>query len=138
MSKIKKVKKVKCGRVTHVGISRLFNLGNYCNRKIEIGAEVAQGQSASETMRRLFLITERLRPLRKPSCAASYEAAVKKAAEEQSEYEKANLPSWIAEMGDWTLATHLRLTALQELDDLGGHTDEKDAKTDWDIDDTPF
>ena len=137
-TKTRKPKTPKLGRVSHLAISRLFNLGNYCNRKIEISAEVASGQSASETLQTLYQIVERLGPLRPPDCKGQYEAALRQAPSEQSEYVKEHLDEWNKEMANHALKQEQRGEALRALDDLGGFSKTTDHKESWDSDDTPF
>lgn len=136
MSK-KKKSPPKCGRVTSVGISRLFNLGNYCNRKIEISAQVGPGESAHDTLANLYWIVERLGPIHKPEACRQLEAATKKPAGEQSEYEKAHLDEWADEASRYHTRVADREMAIKLLDDLGAVTAERDHKSTWD-DDTPF
>jgi len=140
MSKIKrKPKPPKCGRVSYVTVSRLYNLGNYENRKIEISAEIAPGQSAKQTVSNLWWICEVLKPLKRPSSVAQFEAAIKKTAQEQNEYEKNHLEEWREEFEKFSARKELRETAVKLLDDLGGVTVHTDHKDKWDFgDDTPF
>lgn len=133
-----KTKKPKCGRVTHVSVSRLFNLGNYCNRKIDVAAEVAPGQSATATLSNLYWIVEQLGPLKKPHYFDEFHAAIKKPAESQTEWEKGHLEEWSEAVKAYSTRLALRAEALTLLDDLGGASKYTDHKTKWEDDDTPF
>ena len=138
MSK-RKPKPPKVGRVKYVSVSRLYNLGNYENRKIDISAEVAPRESASQTAKNLWWICEALKPLRRPSSVESYEAAIKKPVSEQNEYEKNHLEEWQEEYKTFCIRKELREKAIGLLDDLGGATVYTDHKEKWDFgDDTPF
>lgn len=134
----KKTKLPKCGKVTSVSVSRLYNLGNYCNRRIDVSAVVGPGESASATLANLYWILERLGPIRKPSCFDEFEKATKKLAEQQSEWEKQNLEEWSATVSAYHTLKAQRSEALRLLDDLGGVSQYTDHKEKWEDDDPPF
>lgn len=138
-TKTPKPKKVKLGRITYVGISRLFNAGNYENVKYELGAEVPADASPSETLRQIVHVITCLKPLHKPSCFTQFEDASKKTETEQSEWEKGHMKEWAEEVAAYHHRKQLRDNALSELDQMGAKSTFKDAKRDWGFgDDTPF
>jgi hypothetical protein len=134
-TKTKKSKPVKVGRVTFVSVSRLSNLGNYQNIKFDLSAEVAKGDSATETFRRLAMVLQDMRPISPPSCLASFDAARKKMDAERTEYENAHWDEWSKEISGFNEHRRRQLDALHALDDLGGHSLFKDAKNTWDNND---
>lgn len=137
--KKKTPKKVKLGRITYVGISRLFNAGNYENVKYELGAEVPADACPSETFRQMVFVITSLKPLRKPSCYDQYQAAAKKTEAEQSEWEKGHIKEWAEEVSNYLALKQRREEALMELDKMGSKTTYKDAKRNWESnDDVPF
>ena len=137
--KTKKPKTVKTGRIVYVGISRLFNAGNYENVKYELGAEVAEGECASETFRQMVHVLTSLKPLRKPSCYDQWETAIKRTEAEQSEWEKGHIKEWAEDVAAYLALKQRREMALIELDKLGGKSTARDAKQSWpDSDDFEF
>lgn len=136
--KTTKAKKSKpAGRITSIAISRLYNLGNYQNIKYDLAAEVAPGQKAGEVFAELHFILASLRPFPKPSCFDDYAAAIKKPQTIQSEWEKSHLEEWTENVCAWNERRRRRDEAVRRLDELGGHSFFKDAKTGWDNDE-PF
>lgn len=119
-------------RVTHVSISRLYNLGNYQNVKYEIGAEVPAEACAADVLKELFYILQMLKPLPVPHCKRDYERAIKKTNEELSNYEREQLEGWREEVERYDSRKRLRLEALTALDSLGGHSEFRDGKNSWD------
>lgn len=129
----------KTGRITYVGVKRLFNAGNYENVSYDLGAEVAPGECPSETFRQMVFVITSLKPIRKPSCYDQYQAAAKKTEAEQSEYEKGHMKEWAEDVSNFLALKQRRELALQELDKMGCKTTYKDAKQNWDdACDTPF
>lgn len=134
----KKTKPPKCGKVTSVSVSRLYNLGNYCNRRIDVSAAVNPGDSASKTLANLYWILEMLGPIRKPGCFDDFQKAKKKTTEQLSEWEKQNLQVWKEEISTFHVRTAQRSEALRLLDDLGGVSQYTDHKEKWEDDDPTF
>lgn len=135
--KTKQPKPVKCGRITHVSVSRLYNLGNYQNIKFDLSAEIPDGASAQETFRRLNLILMDLSPF-KP-----FEGYERKRLEElrtklqgeHSQYEKDQLAELETKEGDFNTRRARRTLALQAMDDIGGAALFQDHKSAWSHDD---
>lgn len=136
--KTKTPKKVKLGRITYVGVSRLFNAGNYENVKYELGAEVAPGECPSETFRQMVHVLTSLKPIIKPSCYDQYESASKKTEAEQSEWEKGHIKEWAEEITTYLAKKQRREQALIELDKMGCKTTVRDAKLSWQDDEDCF
>ena len=133
----KKPKPKKTGRVSFVSVSRLYNLGNYQNVKYELAAEIAKGESPSETLIKLTEVILALRPISPPDHAlVSLKAARKKKLSERSEYEKENFSSWLEAERDYRQKIDARRNAVLALDLMGGSSVSTDHKQNWD--DTPW
>lgn len=127
-----KTKKQPKARITSISVSRLYNTGNYTNVKYDLTAEVPEGASAVEALRQMVYTLRCLRPISRPSCSESFEAAVKKTEKEQTNYEKENLPEWRDRMAVYHTQKANRDAAVLALDDLGGTRTKRDAKNSWD------
>lgn len=134
----KTTKPAKCGKVTSLSVSRLYNLGNYQNVKFDLTVQVGPGESASQTFTNVMWIINQLRPLRVPECQESYENAIKLPAETQSEYQKQHLEEWASEMTTWAEKKRRRAEAVAAFDDLGGVSKYTDHKEKWDDEDAPY
>lgn len=119
-------------------MSRVYNTGNYTNVSYSITAEVPKGASAKGTLFELCHTMQLLKPIKRPDCLDRLERVRKKPAEEQSAYEKENLPEWMEQAEVYARRLADRQAALESLDDLGGAMEKRDAKTSWDDDDTYF
>lgn len=129
----------KRSRITSIQVSRLYNTGNYTNISYSLTAEVPKGGSALETLKQLYYVIQMLKPLRKPECLDRFKTASAKMEGEQSEYEKEHLPEWREEIVNFEALKAAREAAVKSLDDLGGSSQRRDAKRDWEDDnDTPF
>lgn len=118
-------------RVTHIAVSRLFNLGNYQNVRYDVGVDVPAEANAEDIFRELNYILAALKPIPRPNCVEELRRALKKSDEERSSYEKENWGSWNEVVAAWELRKKLRREAIQALDSLGGHSEFRDAKEDW-------
>lgn len=130
MSKSKK--RVKTGRVKTIGISKVYNTGNYTNVRYEIQAELSPGDSAGATMIEIARIINALRPITIPSCIDQLNAARAKLLLERSHYEKENYSSWLKQEEQYNRLVAKRKRAVEDLDRLGGTATFKDAKLSWD------
>lgn len=119
-------------RITSISVSRLYNTGNYTNVKYDLTAEVPEGASAVEALRQMVYTLQCLKPVSKPSCLESFQAAVKKTETEQTNYEKENLPEWRERIQEYQTLKANRDAAVLALDDLGGTSIRRDAKNSWD------
>lgn len=135
--KTKQPKPVKCGRVTHVAVSRLYNLGNYQNIKFDLSAEIPAGASAQETFRRLNLILQDLAPFKKFEGyeVKRLEDLRKKTRDELSQFEKDQIEELQSKESDFNTRRARRTAALQAIDDIGGAALFQDAKSEWSHDD---
>ena len=120
--------------MTFVSISRLYNLGNYQNVKYEIGAEVPDGQNATDVFKELRFIMAALKPIAKPDCIHEYRRALKETEESRSTYQKEHFTEWEEAIAAYTKRFELREQALKALDSLGGNALYRDAKNEWDDD----
>lgn len=138
--KTKKPRKRPSPNVVSVSVSRVYNTGNYTNIKYDLVAQVPKGASAKGTLYELHHIISMLKPVRKPDCAASFEAARKKPAEEQTNWEKEHAQEWDDQMAAYHQRIADRNEALHSLDDLRGAMEKRDAKNNWSYqdDDCPF
>lgn len=137
--KTKKTKAKLClARIDSIGVSKVYNTGNYTNVKYELHAALEPGDDAAAVLKELVYIIQMLRPLYKPDCFDSFTRAIKKTEEEQSAYEKENLPAWRDTIEQYELRKSRRFEAVQSLSDLGGTITRKDAKDEWNEDETPF
>lgn len=92
--KTKKTKSKLClARIDSIGVSKVYNTGNYTNVKYELHAAPEPGDDAAAVLKELVYIIQMLRPLYKPDCFDSFTRAIKKTEEEQSAYERENLPA---------------------------------------------
>jgi hypothetical protein len=135
MSK-KKSPKPRRGRVTHLEVSKLYNLGNYSNVSYRICVEVPRGASAKIAFVDAVSILHALRPVPKPHCIDQFEACLKKTNEERSTWERDHFDEWSTAVQEYKGIMAMRRAAIDRLDLLGGTMVERDAKTTWD--DTPF
>ncbi len=133
----KKTKPKKTGRIVHVGVSRLYSLGNYENCRYEVSAEVSKGQSPKETLLQLVQIVKALKPIGRPSCLNELKAARKKLLSERTAWEKEHYSSWLEQEKLYNEARRQRVAAIELMDEMGVTRTEKDAKTTWD-DDVPW
>jgi hypothetical protein len=126
-------------KIVSVSVSRVYNTGNYTNIKYDLTAQVPKGASAKGTLYELHHIISMLKPVREPDCRSQFDAAVKKPAEEQTNWEKDHLKEWSDMMASYHQRIAARNAALQSLDDLGGAIEKRDAKKNWSYeDDCPF
>lgn len=138
-TKVQKPKKIKT-RVTSISVGATYNLGNYENVRYDVSAEVGEGESAMAAFQELRYIIARLKPLREPGCAHQFRRASKLDEAERTQYQKENLPTLAEEMKDFLGAKGLRAEAIKMLDTLGGNSQFRDAKQNWESesDDIPF
>lgn len=122
-------------RVTHIGLSRLFNLGNYENIKFDVSVEVPEGQSAALTLSMLLKILQKLRPLKQSYEVTRAIRILNTPETELSETERGNLEEYRALVDAHAIRVQERKEALQKLDALGGTSTEKDAKDSWEFED---
>lgn len=125
-------------RITAIGVTKLYNTGNYTNVKYDLSAEVPKGASAAETLRELAAILVALRPLSVPSCLDQLRSARRKKLSERSEYEKEHFSTWLAAETEYHKEAAKRERAVEQLDNLGGCSVSRDAKNKWEDDDTPW
>lgn len=129
----------KRARVVHVEVKALFNLGNYQNITYGMSAEVPAGGSARQTLIDLQWIIGRLRPIRKPDCEAEYEQCSKTPEGERTEWQKNHSQEWAERMANYHARVAQQSQALRLLDEIGGKSEYRDAKAEWENeDDTPF
>lgn len=118
-------------RVTHIAVSRLFNLGNYQNVRYDVGVDVPAEANAEDIFRELRYILAALKPIPQPSCLDEFRRAIKKPESERSNYEKENFEAWTETIAAWELRKKTRNEAIKALDSLGGHSEFRDAKESW-------
>lgn len=134
---MKKSTPKKTGRIVHVGVSRLYSLGNYENCRYEISAEVTKGQSPKETLLQLVQIARALKPITHPSCLNELKAARKKLLSERTAWEKEHYKHWLEQEALFNEAKRQRVAAIELMDEMGVTRTEKDHKNSWD-DDCPW
>lgn len=125
-------------RVTHITVTRLYNLGNYEHVRFELGAEVPPGASAKHTLFELAAVAARLRPVKKPYDYERAIEALNKLPEQLSEYEKEKIETYRECVQGYAGAKALQRAAFEQLDTLGGTSKRTDAKLDWQDDDAPW
>lgn len=129
-----------------LGISRLYNLGNYEHVRYELNVEVPQGVRPSEVMTKIVHLMQAIKP-KPPVPSYDYERAVKQL-ESPQEWHKNLKPAKarraaikdmcvsaakiVEEYETWQKR---RAAALDLLDALGGHATTTDHKIDWEDDD---
>jgi hypothetical protein len=133
-----KTKAPKRSRIVQVEVSVLYNLGNYSNVRYSLAAEVPKGGSARQTLHDLKHILTMLKPVHEPDSADQLERVLAKPEEDRSAYEKEHLREWAETVGKYKGRLTLRDQALRLLDELGGASEFRDAKAEWESDDTPF
>lgn len=137
--KKKTPKKVKTGRVSSIGISRLYNTGNYTNVRYDLSCQIEKGESAKATMMEMLRVLVALRPTPRPGCLDQLEAARKTPLTQRSEYVKEHYPDWLREEAEYKRDMARRRQAVDDLDRMGGTAVMKDAKLSWeDNDDIPW
>ena len=117
--------------VTRLTVGRLYNLGNYEHVRYEITAEVPKGGSAKKTLLDIGAILAGLKPQKKPYDYAKMKDALAKLPEALSAYEKDNLEEWRKTVTQIEAQRNLRMEALDKLDAVGGVSEHKDAKRNW-------
>lgn len=130
--------KTKKSKVTHVSISRLYNMGSYEHVKYDLGVEVPDGASANEAFMGIARILFALKPIKFPYNFESMKDLLAKPMEELSESEKSIRPEYAERVGEIERLRAARVEALKQLDDLGGTGQHKDAKLSWGDDEDLF
>ena len=134
-----KAKKVKTGRVSSIGISRLYNTGNYTNVRYDLSCQIEKGESAKATLLEMVRVLHMLRPISRPSCLDQLEAARKTPLTQRSEYVKMHYPDWLREEAEYKREMARRRQAVEDLDRMGGTATMLDHKLSWeDNDDVPW
>jgi hypothetical protein len=133
-----KAKKVKTGRVVTIGLSRLFNTGNYTNLKIDLTCQIEKGESAASTLIEMGRLIHSLRPIRKPDCLEQLRIVRTKKLSDRSEYEKAHFGDWLRLEAEYKRDLSARNQAIEDMDRLGGVATQIDHKLSWDSDDQPW
>lgn len=129
-------------RITSIGLSRVYNTGNYTNIKLKLGAEVPPGASARQTLLALSRILSAANPgpnirrsdvERAERILANPEALGKDTVDPKRR--RAFIRSQVKEakelMAQVKRHEARRELALAALDNLGGTITEKDAKLSW-------
>ncbi len=135
---MKKTKSKRTGRITAISVSRLYNTGNYTNVKYELSAEVPKGASPGETLRQMVFVLQALRPISRPDCLDQLRRARTKKLSERSEYDKEHYSDWLRIEAEWKKELAEREVAVGLLEALGGTSESRDAKLDWQDADTPW
>jgi hypothetical protein len=126
-------------RITKITVARLYNLGRYEHVRYEISAEVERSGKPTQVFVDLLSTLCRLKPVSKPPMYDSAVAALDKAEDTLSAYDKEHLEEYREMVKDYAAALALRWEAVKNLDSLGGVSKHEDAKKTWDaVDDTPF
>lgn len=119
-------------------MAALFNTGNYEHIRYEVTAEVPRGGSATATMIHLRETLGHLRPIKLPYDYARAKEVLAKDPLTRNEREKDGVAEYQKLVGEVETARALRRKALEDLDQLGGASRHRDAKDDWNQDDSPF
>lgn len=125
----------KVARVSHIGLSRLFNLGNYENIKFDVSVEVPEGQSAALAMSTLLKIMQKLRPVKLSWEVQRAQKLLNTPETELEEVDRETLEQAKALVEEHNAKVRERKEALRKLDTLGGSIVGKDAKDSWEFDD---
>lgn len=137
--KTKKAKKVKTGRVSSIGISRLYNTGNYTNVKYDLACTIEKGESAKATLLEMVRVLVALRPISRPGCLDQLASARKQKLTELSPYTKEHMPEWLKEEQEYRNEMGARRRAIEDLDRMGGTATMIDHKLSWeDNDEVPW
>jgi hypothetical protein len=123
-------------KVTHLNVSRLFNMGNYENCKFEVSVELHEGDKPGEAIAKLQSLLERLEP---NSPVSEYDLRdarkmLETPASELRPYQLENIESYkkrVQKHEEWLAK---REQALEEFDELGGNEAFTDAKENWNDD----
>lgn len=119
-------------------MARLYNTGNYEHIRFELSAEVPKGGSVKQTVLDLGAILARLKPIKLPYAYDDAVKAIQKLPEAMSEYEKAHVDEYQKMVAEVAGLRGLRDGALVKLDDVGGSSQQTDAKRNWDDEEPPF
>ena len=137
--KKKTPKKVKTGRVSSIGISRLYNTGNYTNVRYDLACQIEKGESAKGTLLEMVRVLVALRPISRPSCLDQLAIARKKKLTDRSAYENEHLPEWLKQEQEYRNEMGARRRAIEDLDRMGGTATLIDHKLSWeDNDEVPW
>ena len=128
----------KKSRVTRITIGRLWNLGNYEHIRYEITAEVPRGGSPKRTFQDVSSILRGLKPVRAHPHLDEARKVVATQPEERSEFEKDHLEEYCRLIEEHNAKEGFRKSAIERLDNVGGISERKDAKKDWQDEDDMF
>lgn len=131
-------KKIKKSVIRSIGLSVLFNRGNYENVKYDLICDVPKGGNARQTLLDMAGILMALRPIKKSHDVDYAREIIAKESSTLSVYEKEHFEEYLETVNHYEARLARRNAALEKLDDIGGSSVEKDAKLTWDDNDTPF
>lgn len=136
-------------RISKITVGRLFNLGNYEHVRYELTVDVPEGQSATQAITAVEAILEGMKPVSR--CGVPSESEIAHAEKSLQAMRSMNFqrnyghcegtPAEIIDRHEQSLeeAKTKRASALATakqaralFDDLGGASQWKDAKLDWD------
>lgn len=137
--------------ISRITVGRLFNLGNYEHIRYELTVDVKEGESASSAITAIESILEGMKPLR--TCCIETESEIAHAKKRLEAMRTMPAVQWEREFGGGegtpseiiqrceqdlnekiqkrTAAMETAKTARRLFDDLGGASQWKDAKLDW-------
>lgn len=125
-------------RVSHISVSRLFNLGNYENVKFDVSVEIPPGNSACATMKMLLGILQKLRPIKVGYDVTHAIEMLNKPETELTEAQLGLLAEYKATVEAHNKKVQERKQAMAKLDALGGTRTDRDAKDEWEDHDEEY
>lgn len=120
-------------RVTSIHVARVYNLGNYENRRVEVTVAVGADDDPARVLRTLDGILGNLYAKHglMGHSVREAQAALAKPPEELSEYEREMLPKFRERVERVEEAKRRRAAAREALSTLEHSSEHKDHKLDW-------
>lgn len=127
--------------ISRLTVSKVTNLGNYENRKVEISVNFAKAEKVGDVVIEIEQIIEDLNCLKSFSQSELSRArkGLEKPSAELDEYDIKRIPEWKETIAKFEALEKRRQLAIEKLNDFGGEYQFNDAKDSWDDnDDSPW
>lgn len=123
--------------ISRLTVSKVANLGNYENRKIEISVNFSSsGAPVGNVLSEVEQIIDDINCLNGFDQFSLRQArnGLAKPTAEIDDFDVQRIPKWKEVVANYEELKARRETALEKLNQFGGTSDYRDAKTDWDDD----
>lgn len=123
--------------ISRITVSKVANLGNYENRKIEISVNFSKPEQVGDILAEIESIIDDYNCTKDQDAYALRQAHryLAKPAGELSEHELNNLDHYRKIIKEAEKLDYRQRAALDKLNQFGGSVENRDAKTKWDDDD---